>query len=245
MPSTQPPPSGPGGAAEPAFASGPAAAPTPLRRRDDAGGRGYEMLRADVLSGRFAPGEVLFETVLTKVYGLSRTPIREALGRLEHDGLLERGTRGYRVRSGTPQDILDIYEARSALEAAAAGAAATRRTDLDLARLLHIHELSCASADHETVRRLNSDWHFALWEASQNQTIQGLLGKLVLQLRIYDRGPRESHDDFEKTRTEHAKVLAAITSRDPDYARRAITEHLARARELRLAAFARLASAEG
>jgi DNA-binding GntR family transcriptional regulator len=65
------------------------------------------MLRADVLSGKFAPEEVLLETVLARVYGLSRTPVREALGRLEQDGLLERGTRGYRVRSGTPQDVLD------------------------------------------------------------------------------------------------------------------------------------------
>jgi DNA-binding GntR family transcriptional regulator len=201
------------------------------------------MLRADVLSGKFGPDEVLFETALTKVYGLSRTPIREALGRLEQDGLLERGTRGYRVRSGTPQDILDIYEARSALEAAAAAAAAIRCTDLDLAKLLHIHELACQGTDPGTVRGLNSDWHFALWEASHNPTIQGLLSRLVEQLRIYDRGPRESRDDFEKTRTEHAKVLAAITSRDPGYARRAVTEHLARARELRLTAFARLASA--
>jgi DNA-binding GntR family transcriptional regulator len=201
------------------------------------------MLRADVLSGKFAPEEVLLETVLARVYGLSRTPVREALGRLEQDGLLERGTRGYRVRSGTPQDVLDIYEARTALEAEAAAAAAVRRTDLELAKLLHIHELACASPDPETIRRLNSDWHSALWEASHNRTIQGLLGKLVVQLRIYDRGPHESRGDLAKTRAEHAKVLAAITSRDPGYARRAVTEHLVRARELRLTVFARLTAA--
>jgi DNA-binding GntR family transcriptional regulator len=218
------------------------ARPTDARRRDAATGRGYELLRADVLSGKFAPGEVLLETVLAQSYGLSRTPVREALGRLEQDGFLERGTRGYRVRSGTPQDVLDIYEARSALEAEAAGAAATRRTDLELASLLHIHDRACASDDPEMTRRLNSEWHAALWRASHNRTIQTLLGKLVTQLRIYDRGPHESAGDLAKTRTEHAKVLAALTSRDPDYARRAITDHLARARELRLAAFARNAA---
>lgn len=217
--------------------------------------RGYEMLRADILSGKFAPGEVLLETALAQGYGLSRTPVREALGRLEQDGLLERGARGYRVRSGTPQDILDIYQARGALEGEAASAAATRATDLELARLLHIHELACASTDPQEARRLNSEWHEALWQAGHNRTIENLLGKLVTQLRIYDRGPREpydrgprephdrgpreSADDLAKTRSEHAKILAALTSHDPGYARRAVTEHLARAREIRLSAFAR------
>ncbi len=200
--------------------------------------RAYEILRSDILAGVFEPGTTLLETALAERYGISRTPIREALGRLEQDDLLERASRGYRVRSGTPQDVLDIYEARVALEAAAAAAAAARCTDLDLARLLHIHAVTGECTDPAETRELNSEWHLALWQASHNRTILALLTRLTAQLRIYDRGPHETAEDLRKTRLEHTQVLAAISARDPESARTHLTGHLARSRELRLAQFA-------
>lgn len=206
--------------------------------------RAYELLRGDILAGVFEPGATLLETALAERYGISRTPVREALGRLEQDDLLERASRGYRVRSGTPQDVLDIYEARVALEAAAAAAAAARCTDLDLARLLHIHAVTGECTDPAEIRELNSEWHLALWQASHNRTILALLTRLTAQLRIYDRGPHETIEDLRKTRVEHTQVLAAITSRDPGSARTHLTGHLARSRELRLAQFAQSAPRE-
>ncbi len=202
-------------------------------------GRAYELLRGDVLAGVFEPGALLLETALAARYGISRTPVREALVRLEQDGLLERAARGYRVCSGTAQDVLDIYEARVALESEAAAGAATRCTDLDLARLLHIHEVTGRLADPAEIRKLNGEWHVALWQASRNRTIFTLLTRLTAQLRIYDRSPHETTEDLSKTRQEHTQVLAAITARDPDAARAHLTRHLVRSRELRLAQFAR------
>ncbi len=205
-------------------------------------GRAYELLRGDVLAGLFEPGTVLLETALAARYGISRTPVREALGRLEQDGLLERAARGYRVCSGTAQDVLDIYEARVALESEAAAGAAARCTDLDLARLLHIHEVAGGCADPAEIRSLNAEWHVALWQASRNRTIVTLLTRLTAQLRIYDRTPHETAEDLRKTRLEHTRVLAAITARDPDAARAHLAGHLLRSRELRLAQFARSSS---
>jgi DNA-binding GntR family transcriptional regulator len=201
--------------------------------------RAYELLRGDVLAGEFTPGALLLETTLAERYGISRTPVREALGRLEQDGLLERATRGYRVCSGTEQDVLDLYEARIALEAEAAAGAAARRTDLDLARLLHLHAVTGEQTDPVEIRKLNSDWHLAVWQASHNRTIVALLTRLTAQLRIYDRGPHETAEDLGKTRLEHTQVLAGIAARDPDVARTHLARHLARSRELRLAQFAR------
>jgi DNA-binding GntR family transcriptional regulator len=206
--------------------------------------RAYELLRGDVLAGVFEPGAALLETMLAARYGISRTPIREALGRLEQDGLLERAARGYRVCSGTPQDVLDIYEARVALEAEAAAGAAARCTDLDLARLLHIHEITGERTDPTEIRELNSEWHIALWQAGHNRTILTLLTRLTAQLRIYDRGLHETTEDLGKARLEHAQVLAAITARDPEAARAYVAKHLARSRELRLALFAQNAPRE-
>ena len=103
--------------------------------RSDQTSRQYLRLRADILAGKFPQGSPLHETQLCESYGASRTPIREALNWLAHDGLLERAARGFRVRSGTPEDVIEIYAARVALESEAAGAAALRHSDLDLARL--------------------------------------------------------------------------------------------------------------
>ena len=80
----------------------------------------YEILQQAILRGELAPGQPLVETTLAARYNVSRTPIREALTRLEQDRLVERTDRGLVVRRRSPEQILDIYETRIALEATAA-----------------------------------------------------------------------------------------------------------------------------
>ncbi len=205
--------------------------------RTDVGTPHYAELRRDVLDGTFAPDDVLVEAALAARYGVSRTPVREALARLEQDGLLERAPRGYRVRSGTPEDVLDIYDARTALEGVAAASAAVRRTELELARLESLHE-DAAHADPDEQRRLNTLWHEALWVAAHNATVTGLLVRLTAQLRIYDGARREAADDLAASRVEHGAVLDALRVRDAEAARVAVAAHLERSRDLRLRAFA-------
>src|SRR3954469_2885334 len=94
----------------------------------------YQRLYGDVVAGEW-DGAPLVELALAEHYGTSRTPVREALRRLEQDGLVERGDRGMRVRTRSPEERLEIYEVRIPLEATAAAAAAERRTDLDLMRI--------------------------------------------------------------------------------------------------------------
>jgi DNA-binding GntR family transcriptional regulator len=91
----------------------------------------YTRLRKEILEGAFAPGTILLKTALSARYGVSRTPVREALGRLAQDGLIERSTRGFRIRQRDPEQILEIYEARIALEARSAELAARRRTEFE------------------------------------------------------------------------------------------------------------------
>jgi DNA-binding GntR family transcriptional regulator len=198
------------------------------------GNNHYLRLRADILSGQFAVGTQLLETSLSSHYGVSRTPIREALTALEHDGLIERAPRGYRVRTGTPDDVLEIYEARIALEAAAAEAAAQRRSDLELARLDHLHRLSLEAHDRTEAHEANAAWHGALWAASHNVTICSTLNRWMAQLRIYDQGPPGPTDDRTITQKEHTSILEAIRSRDAQAAGQIMAEHLTRTRDLRL-----------
>ncbi|MBO0826374.1 MAG: GntR family transcriptional regulator, partial [Streptosporangiales bacterium] len=93
------------------------------------------MLKQAILKGELEPGQPLVETALAAWCEVSRTPIREALTRLEQDGLVDRTDRGLVVRQRSPEEILDIYETRLALEATAGRMAAERRTAHDL-RLL-------------------------------------------------------------------------------------------------------------
>ncbi|MEE2034209.1 GntR family transcriptional regulator [Rhodococcus chondri] len=210
----------------------------PPTGRDDQTSKQYLRLRADILAGKFPRGAALHETQLSETYGASRTPIREALNWLAHDGLLERATRGFRVRSGTPEDVIEIYAARVALESEAAGAAAVRHTDLDLARLEQLHRFCCTATEDTEVRSGNFRFHEALWQAAHNATITALLVRLTTQLRIYDSGPPSNYGEADLLNDEHTRILAAIRDRDAAAARDHMRHHLERSREQRIKMFA-------
>ncbi|MET9384405.1 FCD domain-containing protein [Streptomyces sp. NPDC002928] len=144
--------------------------------------------------------------------------------------MLERAPRGYRVRSGTPEDVVEIYEARIALESEAAASAALRRTDLDLARLQHQHDVARASSDDAAVRAADFRFHEVLWQAGHNTTIAELLAKLNTRLRIYDSGPPSSFGEPEVLYDEHERMLQALR----DHARAAVRGHLQRSLEQRI-----------
>lgn len=199
----------------------------------------YLRIRADILSGEFPHGQRLLETSLAARYGVSRTPVREALVALQQDGLIERVDNGFRVRTGTAEDVMEIYEARIALEAVAASAAARRHSELDVIRLRAAHEGALAAAevgDDRAAHEHNSDWHAVLWRAAHNSTIAGTLNRWLAQLRIYDQGPPGSTDDLTSTAHDHGEILAAIEAGDAERAGVAMTEHLDRSRQMRLRA---------
>nr|BFE57890.1 GntR family transcriptional regulator [Dactylosporangium thailandense] len=197
----------------------------------------YERLRGEIVAGGLAPGTVLLETVLAERLGVSRTPVREALAMLERDGLLERDRRGYRVRTRSPEELLEIYEARIALESTCAAGAAGRRSDLDLARLRHLTGEAAAATDPVRLRELQAGWHRALRAAAGNATIIDLLERLDSLLAVYD-ADEPTLADRDVAAREHARIVAAVAAGDAEEARRATIAHLDRSREARLAKLA-------
>lgn len=212
--------------------------PSGTSGRSDQTSKQYLRLRADILDGKFPRGAALHETQLSETYGASRTPIREALNWLAHDGLLERAARGFRVRSGTAEDVIEIYAARVALESEAAGAAALRHTDLDMARLERLHHSCCSTDDDVEARADNFRFHEALWQAAHNTTIMTLLVRLTTQLRIYDSGPPSNYGEPELLNSEHEQILDALRARDEKAAREHMRTHLEHSREQRIRLFA-------
>jgi DNA-binding GntR family transcriptional regulator len=193
----------------------------------------YARLRKEILDGAFAPGAVLLETVLSARYGVSRTPVREALGRLAQDGLIERSTRGFRIKERNPEEILEIYEARIALEARSAELAARHRTDFDLARMAHLLAERQATADPADFGPLNNRWHDAMRLSAHNATIADLLARVDSLLLLY-RPRTVARPVDDQSAQEHAAIGDAITAGDESAAGELMSEHLRRMRDWRI-----------
>jgi DNA-binding GntR family transcriptional regulator len=192
----------------------------------------YALIRKQLAEGQFPPGSPLLETALSVRYGVSRTPVREALARLAQDGLIERSTRGFRVRARTPQEIVDIYDARIALETTSAALAAERRSEFDVARLTRLLDDRRRATDATTFGALNNAWHDAIRAAAHNQTITDLLERLDALLQIY-RSKRQP-TAADRSVDDHDAILAAVVGRDAAAAEAAMRDHLRHMRDRRV-----------
>lgn len=212
-----------------------------------AGQRMYEQLRQAIEVGELTASQTLAEEHLASDFGVSRTPVREALLRLEQDGLVARSPRGYRLRTYSYDEIAEIYEARILLEANAARNAALRHSATDALRfrtlLEEMEDLARSGEDRERRVGLNRAYHSAIWEAAGNRTISELL------VRIHRHSVHHTTltDDARWTgaQVEHRRILAAITERDGDLAARLMEDHIAVGRDLFLSGRLRDASGGG
>jgi DNA-binding GntR family transcriptional regulator len=197
----------------------------------------YERIKQAILDGTFAPGSALVESSVAQWCGVSRTPIREALTRLEQDGLVEKTARGMTVRGRTPEQILDIYEVRIALEATAARIAAERHTSMDRVRLERL--VSRAEASDESQGQMladrNRDFHRGVWLASHNEALIDLLDRLNLHLLRYPVTTLTTPRRWKESLEEHRGLVEAIFDRDPANAQKIAEHHFTTARDIRLA----------
>jgi DNA-binding GntR family transcriptional regulator len=199
----------------------------------------YERLKAAIMSGELQPGQPLVETALAEWCGVSRTPIREALRRLQQDGLIDRTDRGMTVRERSPEEILDIYDTRLVLEAMAGRVAADRRTAYDLRamRLWLERGDDVASDDNAAMVEANQAFHVAVWRASHNESLIDLLERLNLHLARYPGTTLGSPGRWSEARREHKALVDAIEARDADGAHDIAMKHFERARDIRLQLF--------
>jgi DNA-binding GntR family transcriptional regulator len=200
----------------------------------------YELTKQAILAGKLMPGQQLVETALAEWLNVSRTPIREALTRLEQDGLVERSARGLVVRERSPEEILDIYESRCVLETAVAESAAERRTDHDLRLIQSMVARSDSvkpdgrSSTTALMVDSNRRFHEVVWRASHNESLIDLLQRLDLHLARYPATTLAYEGRWGRSNTQHQALFDAIAARDVAAARAAATLHFSEAREIRL-----------
>lgn len=178
----------------------------------------------------------MVESALAEWCEVSRTPIREALTRLEQDGLVQRGDRGLVVRESSPEEILDIYEIRVVLEATGARIAADRRTSHDLLYMRRmLDRMSRYDADDPTgMTASNREFHRTIWRASHNQSLIDLLERLNLHLGRYPATTLAYPGRWQAARDEHERLVDAIEARDGAKAYEIASDHFSAARDIRL-----------
>jgi DNA-binding GntR family transcriptional regulator len=195
----------------------------------------YETLKQAIFDGQLKPGEPLIETALASWYKVSRTPVREALSRLEQDGLVERSDRGLIVRRRSPEEIIDIYETRIALEATAGRMAAERRSDHDIRILRRLIQRSRdVAADDDQKADLNREFHHAIWHASHNESLRDLLTRLDLHLARYPATTLSYPNRWEEAKAEHTALVDAVEARDGSRAYEISRIHFTTARDIRI-----------
>jgi len=199
----------------------------------------YQRLKEAIRAGDLMPGQQLVESVLAEWCEVSRTPIREALSKLQHDGLVERNDRGLVVRERSPEEVLDIYETRIALEGTAARMAAERRNSHDLILLRRaMGRLDGLTTDDvDAMVRANRQFHTAVWRASHNTSLIDLLERLDLHLVRYPAGTLEAPGRWERSNDQHRAIVDAIEARDSDGAEKSAVTHFTEARDIQLALF--------
>lgn len=193
----------------------------------------YQAIRREILTGRLAEGERLTETRLSDDLGMSRTPIREAIGRLTLEGFIERPS-GYTTRVAYfPKDEAEqVYEIRRLVECYSVQRAAKLATEEDVAALRDIHarmKSDTPPGDEAAYARLtaaNEAFHRTIVAAARSPRLTALMTTALdvgMVVRTYSMF---SARDLERSLAHHAEIIEAIEARAPDWAASVMSAHL-------------------
>jgi len=195
----------------------------------------YERVRLGIQEGRYRVGERIREEEVAKDLGVSRTPVREALSRLQARGLLELAPSGLIVTALTRPQVLELYAMREILEGSAARFAAQHAAPSEIGALHKIEEeFEKAVGDPTRLAYLNRRLHGAIYEAAHNRYLMRTLNELQDTLALLSSTTFTVRGRPESAIKEHRKIVAAIAKRDADLAEREARLHIAKAQESRL-----------
>jgi DNA-binding GntR family transcriptional regulator len=203
--------------------------PVPLENRT-LWERVHEYLRDEILSDNLPPGTELQEVALAASLGVSRGPIREALGRLSGEGLVTiRPRNGAVVRSLTRQEFIEAYQVREALETFAMQLAVPRMTAEDAGRLRAMIDRMVEQADAKDIQgffNTNTAFHEALVELSGNRRLRLLHHQVARQLGRYRMRSLALRGDMQRSIAEHREILDAAERGDTKRAIQLLSEHI-------------------
>lgn len=189
----------------------------------------FERLETDILSGKYQRGETINESKLSAAMGVSRTPIREALRRLEQEHLIEEAAKGMVVVGISEKDLEDIFTIRKKLEGSAAAMAAQNHTDAQLADIreaLEFQEFYLEKNDPDRIKTMDSLFHETIYKMSGSIIFYDVLEPLHKKILKYRRASVSNTSRAEASVAEHRAIYEAIASGDAKLSSELVTKHL-------------------
>ncbi|MDD2610217.1 MAG: GntR family transcriptional regulator [Giesbergeria sp.] len=188
-------------------------------------------LEKDILGGVLPVGELVNEVALAEQFGVSRTPVREALLSLASTGLVKlQPGRGAIVVGISLQQVFDCYEVLAGLLGLAAELCAQRMSSLEKAQILSIHEEMGRYLHDPALRdaymRLDVQFHDLIVKGSGNAVLAHQVAMCTKTIAAVRHASMESHVSLDSAYAEHTQVVAAITAKDSEAARKAMAGHL-------------------
>jgi len=186
-----------------------------------------ELLRQRIFRRELEPGSWIDEVKIAQEYGISRTPLREALKVLAAEGLVTmKVRRGAYVTEVSEQDLAEVYHLLSLLESDAAAVAATRATDEELRELQALHkELEGAVRQREKFFAINERFHMRLLEIAGNRWRNQMVADLRKVMKLHRHNSLLKSGRVEESLAEHRRVMKALEKRDAAAAMQRMQEH--------------------
>ncbi len=196
----------------------------------------HAILGGAILAGKFSGGERVREEEVADVLGVSRTPVREALRRLESQGLLEpRAGRGLCVVALSHQQVLELYEMREVLEGAAARLAARHASASEISLLENLVDACTAAEDDpDRLASVNRVLHHAIYDASHNRYLLSALRGVYDSMALLGATTFTVTGRSTTANQEHRAIVQAIADRTPEAAEKAARSHIEGAKATRL-----------
>ena len=189
----------------------------------------FEKLERDILSGTYQKGDIIVEMQLCEELGVSRTPVREALKKLEQEHLIEDCGKGMLVIGITYEDAEHIYRIREKIEGMAAAECARNITEEQLKELteyVDLQEFYALKGDSEKVKSMDSNFHEAVYRFSGIAVYYDTLSPLHKKIQKYRKSLVEQKSRASQSTDEHRAILEAITAHDPKKAEESMDEHV-------------------
>ena len=189
----------------------------------------FEQLEKDILIGKYKRGDILTESHLSTELGVSRTPVREALRRLEQEHLIEETGKGSAVIGITEKDLNDIFLIRNQLEGMVASLAAENRTEEQLEEMreaLELQEFYLSKSNADRIEHMDNKFHTILYKISGSMTFYSVLEPLRKKAQKYAKASVESKSRAEASVAEHRSIYEAIKAKNSSLAFKAAQKHV-------------------